>query len=232
MNVVVTGTSRGIGLAFVREYVSRGHTVVAGCRTPETAEELNELSQSSNSRLHVQTLDVTNVDSTKAFGALVSRQLTHLDVLVNNAGVFHASGGISEVSHRDLVVSFETNAIGPMVVLRELLALLEGGPGGKVVNITMPTRPIAKLSRTENHSYIASRYALNALTKMASLELEDSGVSVYALWPGYLRTDMNDMSEEATDPADAIPGLVDLIASLPHDRTGTLVMPDGTTFDW
>jgi NAD(P)-dependent dehydrogenase (short-subunit alcohol dehydrogenase family) len=85
---------------------------------------------------------------------------------------------------------------------------------------------------TVNHHYIASRYALNALVKMAAVELGQAGIVTIALYPGYIQTDMNQHDAKA-EPADtAVPKLVPLIANLTAEQNGLCLMPDGSSFDW
>jgi NAD(P)-dependent dehydrogenase (short-subunit alcohol dehydrogenase family) len=78
---------------------------------------------------------------------------------------------------------------------------------------------------------LASRYALNTLTKMMALELRALGVIAVALWPGYLRTEMNHIAVEAMPPEEALPQVVSLIDQLTWDHTGCF-MPDGKVFAW
>jgi NAD(P)-dependent dehydrogenase (short-subunit alcohol dehydrogenase family) len=131
-----------------------------------------------------------------------------------------------------LTQSFAVNSIAPLLVSQQFLLLLQTSSSPKIVNVTAPTRPISQLQRTENHSYMARRYAMNALTKMMALELRPLGVLVVALWPSYLKTDMNDMAEDATPPEEALPQVVDLIDNLTWDHTGSCLMPNGEIFAW
>jgi NAD(P)-dependent dehydrogenase (short-subunit alcohol dehydrogenase family) len=99
------------------------------------------------------------------------------------------------------------------------------------VNLTAPTPPISKYPRAVNHAYMASRYALNALTKMIALEWESKGIITVALWPGYISTDMN--RDPAAAPVEtAIPLAAQVIDSLTADHNGCCLLPDGTRYDW
>jgi NAD(P)-dependent dehydrogenase (short-subunit alcohol dehydrogenase family) len=100
------------------------------------------------------------------------------------------------------------------------------------VNITMPTQPISKLIRTENHPYIASRYALNSLTKMLALELGEFGITTIGLYPGMIQTDMNQYSTAAVPAAEGILKAVDTIQNITPDQNGLAILPDGTVYDW
>jgi NAD(P)-dependent dehydrogenase (short-subunit alcohol dehydrogenase family) len=250
-DVLVTGASRGIGLGLVREYLARGARVFAACREPDSASDLHalahqHLNQHQNQhqdqhqhqhppadRLVPVRLDVTDPEQVAAAALAVAARTDGLDVLVNNAGIFHASPGLADVDPVRMVDSFRVNALGPLLVGRAFLPLLQARPAGsRLVNITMPTRPIERLSTSTDHAYFASRYALNALTKMMSVELAGGPVVTVALYPGYLRTDMNDNSPEATPVETGAPALVSLIDGLTPADNGACLLPDGTRFDW
>ncbi|MCQ3936889.1 MAG: hypothetical protein DPW18_07560 [Chloroflexi bacterium] len=228
----ITGANRGIGLAFTREYLARGGRVFAACRAPAEAARLHPLKTTYGGRLTLVPLDVTDSKSIEAAAEQVQRETDALDLLINNAGVFFPSAGFADLNPESLGQSFAVNSTAPMMVSQKLMPLLQKSASPKIVNITAPTRPIAQLQRTENHSYTASRYALNAMTKMLSLELRSLGVIVVALWPGYLRTDMNNMAGDAAPPEEAIPQVVNLIQSLNWEHTGCCLLPDGKIFDW
>jgi NAD(P)-dependent dehydrogenase (short-subunit alcohol dehydrogenase family) len=230
--ILITGANRGIGFGFAHEYLKRGDRVFAACRTPARAVRLQELKKGHDERLTLLPLDVTNPESIEAAAQQMQRGAAAIDVLINNAGVFFPSAGLKDLEPETLAQSFAVNSIAPLMIIRRFLPLLEAGFAPKIVNITQPTRPIHQLQRTENHAYLASRYALNALTKMAALELKAQGVIVAAVWPGYIKTDMNNMAEDAAAPEDALPQVVRLIGSLTMEQTGCCLLPDGKVFEW
>ncbi|MGH9212709.1 MAG: SDR family NAD(P)-dependent oxidoreductase [Acidimicrobiales bacterium] len=230
--VVITGANRGIGLGFVRVYLERGHRVFACCRDPGLAAALDEVARQNPDQCAVVNLDVRSRSQIDAAVEQVRRRTDAVDVVINNAGVFFPSTRLAEIGADQLAESMAVNAIAPMIVGRAFLQLLEAGVRPRLVNITAPTRPLTALSATENHSYLASRYALNALTRMVAGELASQGIVTVALWPGYLRTDMNGMADEATPPEEALPGVVDVIDRLEISAAGTCLLPDGTTHPW
>jgi NAD(P)-dependent dehydrogenase (short-subunit alcohol dehydrogenase family) len=225
-DVLITGAGRGIGYALTCEYLKRGARVFAAVRDPEQATALRAL---ASELLVVVTLDVRSQSDIDAAAGFVASH-GGLDLLVNNAGVLDTSAGLAEVDGARMLELLSVNTVGPVLVARGFLPLLR--PGARLVNLTMPTRPIGGLKRTENHAFVASRYALNALTKMIAVEVADTGPIVAAMWPGYLRTDMNDHAEAATPLDDAIPGVVDLIERIGPADHGACLLPDGTHFAW
>lgn len=231
-NVLVTGANRGIGLAFVSEYLQRGSRVIATCRQPSQAKQLHELQQTYGEALIILQMDVADPQQIAACQAEVAKRVDALHLLINNAGVLRQSKRLAEIEMHDLLYSFQINAAGPVMVAKAFLELLRAGAPSELVNITMPTQPISKLDRTENHPYIASRYALNSLTKMLAIELAEFGITTIGLYPGMIQTDMNGYSVEAIPAAEGIPIAVNTIESITPDQNGLAFLPDGSIYNW
>jgi NAD(P)-dependent dehydrogenase (short-subunit alcohol dehydrogenase family) len=231
-NVLITGANRGIGLAFVRAYLNAGHCVIAACRAPEQAASLHELRSQYGENLTILAMDVTNSEQIAACAAEVRQRFGALHVLINNAGILRPSSQFADITAQDLMDSFQVNAIAPVLVAQAFADLLAAGAPSTLVNITMPTPPISKWWRTENQIYVTSRYALNALTKMMSLELIRRGIITVGMYPGYIQTDMNNYSEQAAPADAAIPPLLKTIEALTPDQNGMAILPNGQQYEW
>jgi len=231
-NVLVTGANRGIGLAFVSAYLQRGHRVIATCRQPSQASELHELQQTYGEAIIVLPMDVTDAQQITACQTEVAKRVNSLHLLINNAGILRQAERLHEIEMHDLMDSFQINAAGPVIVAKAFLELLRAGAPSKLVNITMPTQPVSKLERTENHPYIASRYALNSLTKMLALELREYGITTVGLYPGMIQTDMNQYSAEAIPAAEGILKAVSAIENITQEQNGLAILPNGSIYDW
>jgi NAD(P)-dependent dehydrogenase (short-subunit alcohol dehydrogenase family) len=227
-DVLITGASRGIGHALTREYLARGARVFAVVRDPDRAPALRALA--GGPHLVVVPLDVTSTVDIPTAVAAVAAHTDGLDLLVNNAGGGSVAAGLAGVDADRMLDAFRLNTIAPVLVAKHFLPLLR--PGARLVNMTMASRPIGELSRAGDLAFVGSRYALNAMTKMIANELRDSGPVVVALWPGYLRTDLNDHAEIATPLDEAIPAVVDLIERIGPADHGACLRPDGTHVAW
>jgi NAD(P)-dependent dehydrogenase (short-subunit alcohol dehydrogenase family) len=231
-NVLVTGANRGIGLAFVSEYLQRGNRVIATCRHPSEANRLHELQDQYGEAVIILPMDVTAPQQIATCQAEVARHVDSLHLLINNAGILRQVERLAQIEMHELMESFQVNAVGPVMVAKAFAALLHAGAPSKLVNITMPTPPISKWNRTDNQIYVASRYALNSLTKMIALELGDLGITTIGLYPGMIQTDMNQYSAQAIPATEGIPKAVNTIQSITPDQNGLAFLPDGTFYSW
>lgn len=231
-NVLVTGANRGIGLAFVSEYLKCGDRVIATCRHPAQAHALHELQHQYHGTLFILQMDVTNLQDIAACLVEIGKHMDALHLLINNAGILRPVERLEQITMHDLMESFQVNAAGPVMVAKACVELLRSGAPSKLVNITMPTPPISKCTRTSNQIYVASRYALNALTKMMALELYSSGITTIGLYPGMIQTDMNQYSAQAIPATEGIPKAVHTIQQISPEQNGLAFLPDGTIYDW
>jgi NAD(P)-dependent dehydrogenase (short-subunit alcohol dehydrogenase family) len=198
----------------------------------QAASNLQQLKQRYGNQLLLIRLDVTEPNALQAAVDTVRHDTSSLDLLINNAGVFFPSTGIADLRLASLTQSFAVNSIAPLLVSQQFLPLLQASSSPKIINVAASTRPLSQLQQTEHHSYVSSRYALNALTKMMALELHALGVLVVALGPGYLRTDVNNMAEAAIPLEEALPQVVELIENLTWQHAGCCLLPDGQVVAW
>jgi len=226
MQVVVTGGNRGLGLELARAYEAGGHTVIVGCRSPAgvTVGEAHPL-------------DMGDEASISAFAAAVGDR--PVDVLVNNAGLDATGFGTPDSARDAMQLSGETflavmrvNAVGPMLLTRALAPNLRAASGAKVLNISSQVGSMVVAQRMgRDVSYTSSKAALNMITvKFASL-LKGDGVTVVAMHPGYLRTDMGGPGADL-DPAEAARTIVATVARLGLDQSGSFINWDGSPHPW
>ncbi|KAI4868886.1 short chain dehydrogenase reductase [Hypoxylon rubiginosum] len=204
---LITGASRGFGLALVRELIShptsKVGTVFAATRSDSSV--LNELAQKSSGRVIVVKLDVTDRGSIKKAAAEVESKLEGkgLDVLINNAGICqYAFEGIKTME--TLEESFAINVMGVHWVIQAFLPLVQKGAQKKVVNVSTT---LGSTTMAPGNSYFPapaykiSKAAANALTAQYAVEYEKEGFSFTALCPGWMKTEMGggDVAELAPE---------------------------------
>jgi NAD(P)-dependent dehydrogenase (short-subunit alcohol dehydrogenase family) len=198
---VVTGGTRGIGLAISRAFAQRGADVVAVSRTPEDVEtaatELRDLGADTLE----QPTDVTDQDAVADLFARVEAELGGVDVLVNNAGINPvAAMGTPETIDPDRFHDpIEVNLEGAFTCINAAGdALLDGG--GAVVNVAS-TAGVVGVKR--QHAYVSSKHGLVGLTKSTALDWAPE-VRVNAVAPGYVDTEMTEPVKASDDLYDDV----------------------------
>ncbi len=192
-HVLLTGANRGLGLEWVRQLADRVEHLFATCRRPDDAQELGRLADAHPETVTVFPLDVVEPEAITAAVERVEEKTGALDLLINNAGI--NGGGTSDrfgtVDADTMTQVLRVNTVGPHLMTQAFADVLQtGGEGAVVVNITSQLGSISRTSGGGWHSYKASKAALNMCTRLQAAELEDGGVIVVAMHPGWVRTDM------------------------------------------
>jgi len=192
--VLVTGGNKGIGFAICKGLLAAGFEVILAARSLDKAQEAAERLQLDDSQVRVVELDVTDDNSIRRAVERLSQDISHLDVLVNNAGIYPDEGvNILTISRDLLNRAMNTNAFGPIQVTQAFLPLLKKAPAARVINVSSGYGEISGLS-ADVPSYCLSKLALNGATIMLADALRSRGIAVYAMCPGWVRTDMGGTS--------------------------------------
>ena len=201
-NVLIQGASRGIGLEFVRQCLAapRVARVVATCRVPAAAAELQELAKAARGRLHLVALDVTDEASIAAAAAATHAYVGSLHLLVNCAGVLHDAGlglapekRLADVDSAALVRSFSVNAVGPLLVARHFERFFAHRDRAVFASISARVGSIGDNRLGGWYAYRASKAAQNMFTRTLAVEWGRShrNVTCAALHPGTTDTDLS-----------------------------------------
>lgn len=187
---LVTGAGRGIGLELCRQLLESGDTVVA-CPRVGGSEGLSELAREHPGRLHQVPVDVGDETALAAAARAVEQRVQHLDLLVNNAGIYpKTDGGLEQFDPANLVRAFEINAVAPLLVTRAFLPLLRKGSGRRLVQITSLMGSIGDNSSGGSWAYRMSKSALNMAVRNLGHELGRDGFVCVAIHPGWVQTRM------------------------------------------
>jgi NAD(P)-dependent dehydrogenase (short-subunit alcohol dehydrogenase family) len=234
-NILITGSSRGLGLEFTRQYLEKGDNVIASCRKPEKANDLQNLKERFPENLTIVQLDVTSEEDRNRIFKQVKTDFGSLDVLINNAGIISGEEGkifnLGEVYKEDFTKVFLVNSIAPLLMSEKLLPLLEKGDKSKIVNITSLNGCITKRSVGGKYSYCTSKAALNMITKILSNDLQDKGIIALAIHPGWIKTDMGgpNAPQEKEEPISMI---IDLIEKTSISHSGKFLDWKGNDIPW
>jgi 3-hydroxybutyrate dehydrogenase len=183
---VITGGGRGVGAASAERLAGAGAAVLLAARTTSEVERVAASLRAKGATAHATTCDVADPASIERLGEHARETLGHVDILVNNAGVAFGAP-IHKTSLDDWSRILTVNATGAFLCLRTFLPAMAERRWGRVVNIASTA---AITGSRYMAAYCASKHALVGLTRAAAAEVADRGVTVNAVCPGYLRTEM------------------------------------------
>jgi len=184
-NIVITGASRGIGLAIALELARAGHQVTATMRNPAGSPELADQAAKEKLPIRIETMDVDSDQSVQqAFDRILAQ--APVDVLVNNAGI-ERMGAIEEIPLADFRTCMETNYFGAIRCIQAVVRSMRERGSGAIINVTSVG---GKISMSPMAAYGASKFALEALSEALAQELRAFGVRVAIVEPGIIDTRM------------------------------------------
>ena len=222
---LITGANRGLGLEFTRSFLADGWKVHACCRHPDKAKDLKAL----EGDIQRHRMDVT--DGLQV--ANISRELLEepIDLLLNNAGVYGPRVGFGETPFDQWEDVFRINTIAPLRMAERFVEQVAASERKLIVNISSKMGSIGQLQSVGSYFYRASKAALNMVTKGLSIDLAERGITVVAVHPGWVQTDMGGGEADIT-PTQSIAGLRAVIEDLPLDKSGGFFNYDGTELPW
>ena len=205
----VTGGATGIGLAVSRALVSRGAAVAIFARNAARAEAAAEAIRKSGGRAKAYGADVSQAASVDAAFDEAVKQLGRVDILVNNAGLTR-DGLFVRMSDEQWNEVLETNLAGAFRCSRAVARTMMKARYGRIVNVSSVVGLIGNAGQA---NYAASKAGLLGLTKALARELASRSITVNAVCPGYITTEMTDKLPEAAQ--------TELKARIPLGRLGT-----------
>jgi NAD(P)-dependent dehydrogenase (short-subunit alcohol dehydrogenase family) len=251
--VLITGSNRGIGLEFVRQYAAADWQVIATCRNPSGADELKALA-ASNPQIVLERLDVTDQKGIDTLAAKYADQ--PIDLLLNNAALLgsRADQSFVEQDYELATMQFAVNALGPMRVTQAFLNNVRAAGPGKIIMLGSAAGSNGYLRPPADfYSYRASKAALHFLVHNLSLELQEENIVVGLLNPGMVDTRglgaigpddpvPEDYAQivrliragviELSAPEDSVRAMMKLIDELTLQQSGVFLNFDGEVMPW
>jgi len=209
--ILITGALAGIGRATALAAASEGYRIVVSGRNSQTGAALETELRALGAEVQFIKADVRNEGEIQALIAGAVARFGRIDAAVNNAGTEGNPAPIVDQTPEAYTATFETNVLGVLLCMKHELRVMQSQGFGSIINIssTLGSRGAANASL-----YVASKHAVEGLTKSGALEAAQFGVRVNAVAPGPVETAMLD---RFTGSKDRKAGLV---ASVPLRRAG------------
>ncbi|MEX2568990.1 MAG: SDR family oxidoreductase [Cyclobacteriaceae bacterium] len=185
-NVLITGTSRGIGKETALAFGRAGHKVFATMRNPEKASDFKNQIKEESLSIHVYKMDVDGDESVKQCIDAIVKKHGNIDVLVNNAGM-ERHGSVEEMPMAEFKAVMETNYFGSLRCIKAVLTSMRENENGCIINISSVA---GKIACTPLGPYNASKFALEAITEVLAQELRPYNIKVGIVEPGIINTEM------------------------------------------
>lgn len=206
---IVTGASRGIGLAIAKSLAADGYRL-AICATSERSLEPAQaaLADISDEAVYARVVDVSQADQIKGFVQSVAKDLGRLDVLVNNAGITRDNLGM-RMKAEEWQQVIDTNLSSVFYASQAALKPMMRARSGRIINISSV---VASMGNPGQMNYCASKGGIDAMTRSLAREVGSRHITVNAVAPGFIATDM---TAELGDAAHQ-----ELTAQIPLARMG------------
>jgi len=190
-NVLVTGGSRGIGLAIARRLAGAGYNVIAVARREHW--EFAAAVREAEGRLHFRACDLAAIDAIPEFAKLLRDEFGAIYGLVNNAGL-GTEGLLATMHNSEIEALVRLNVLSPIILTKYLVRHMMADGAGRVINISSI---IASTGYNGLSVYGATKAAATGFTKSLAREVGKLGITVNAIAPGFIDTELtNNLSEE------------------------------------
>lgn len=232
--VLITGSSRGIGLALATEYARRGWRVIATARNPAASAPLQALAEEHDSVL-LEALDVSDAAQISALAEKYAGQ--PIDVLLNNAGISGVEdmGSLGRLNYAVYDEVHAVNVLGPLRMTEAFLSHVAASGQKKIISISSTEGSLGMVrGRGGSYFYRSSKAALNMVMRSLAVDLKSRGIVVGLVSPGLVRSDfmMGLDLPIMISPEESAEAVVRVIDSFEPSMSGSFIRHTGKPVPW
>jgi 3-oxoacyl-[acyl-carrier protein] reductase len=187
-NVLVTGGSRGIGLAIARRLADVGYSVIAVARreSDELREAMGVVAKEAGGRLHFRAFDLSEIDAIPAFVKALRDEFGAIYGLVNNAGI-GTEGLLANMHNSEIEALMRLNVLSPVILTKYVVRHMMADGAGRIINMSSI---IASTGYNGLSVYGATKAAATGFTRSLAREVGKLGITVNAIAPGFVDTEL------------------------------------------
>ena len=194
---LITGANKGIGFETSRQLGKLGYNIIIGSRDKKLGEAAVATLTNEGINAQCLILDVNDENTIDDAFKFIEKKDGHLDVLINNAGVFLEKGMLpSQLEMKKLRKTFDVNFFGVFSMTTIMLPLLKKSPAGRIVNVSSGQGSLTRSSNADSGrlqlAYNSSKASVNTLTIQFAKELINTPIKINSAAPGFTVTDMNE----------------------------------------
>ncbi len=227
--LLITGANRGLGLALTRQFARENWNVLACCRTPDSAREL-QAEAARNESIEIFQLDVTDQGQIKALARRLKGQ--KIDILFNNAGIHGPKPqGFGPIEHEGWLEAFRVNVMGPFDMA---VAFADQVAASEMKTLAIMGTMLGSISDNSSggkYVYRSSKAAVHMVGKSLSVDLREQGIVTVMLHPGWVRTDLGGDSAPM-NPGESAKKLWQVLMQVKPSDNGKLIGHDGREIPW
>ncbi|MBT6434006.1 MAG: SDR family oxidoreductase [Deltaproteobacteria bacterium] len=231
-NVLLTGASRGIGLALGRAMTGSGWKVWGTCRR-----DADLVSEAGVTPIH---LDIQSGQNFDGIRDNILEYTESLDLIIHNAALSSTNDVVpasqsnltfGTLDSEGLINYLSVNALAPLMLTQSLLPLLRKGESPTVMCVSTRKAAITNVVSGGNYGYRGSKSLFNMWMRLMAVDLKEEGILVYGVHPGHVRTRMG--GEKAPlSPEESAQGLMGLLKTTTMEKSGAFLRLDGTAHAW
>lgn len=217
-SILITGANRGIGLELASQYAAEGWQVLACCRQPERAQQLQKIAVATDGRLSIHTLEVTDHDRIQALAGELAEQ--PIDILFNSAGF---RGGdhqaLGNIDVDNWMRAFQINTIAPLLITQAFIPHVARSRRRIIAIMGSTMGSIFENASGGQYIYRSTKAAVHMVGRSLAADLRSQGIISILLHPGWVRTDMGG-AQATVSPAESVAGLRQVLAGLQLKDSG------------
>lgn len=209
---LITGASKGIGVAVAKAYAKAGAHVVLVARNKSALEKIDDEIQALGGQATLMPLDLMKLDDLDKMGPALYERFGKLDIFVGNAGMLGTLGPLVQISNREFQHVMDTNLSANFRLIKTLDPLLQKSEAGRVIFVSTSAGVVK--GRAYWGTYSVSKAALESMARVYAAENAQTNLRINIVNPGAVRTDMR---------ASAVPGEDPMTLPAPEDVASTFL---------